>query len=61
MWLGGFNFPRYRGGLMFWADQIGVDRIHQQIQAWHQRYGKRWEPAPLLAELAQSGRSFSDL
>jgi 3-hydroxyacyl-CoA dehydrogenase len=24
MWLGGFGFPRYRGGLMCWADTIGV-------------------------------------
>ena len=24
MWLHGFGFPRYRGGLMFWADTIGV-------------------------------------
>jgi 3-hydroxyacyl-CoA dehydrogenase len=23
MWLYGFGFPRYRGGLMFWADTIG--------------------------------------
>ena len=24
MWLHGFGFPRYRGGLMYWADGIGV-------------------------------------
>jgi 3-hydroxyacyl-CoA dehydrogenase len=23
MWLNGFGFPRYRGGLMYWADGIG--------------------------------------
>ena len=26
MWLHGFGFPRYRGGLMYWADTIGVPR-----------------------------------
>ena len=26
MWLHGFGFPRYRGGLMYWADGIGVAR-----------------------------------
>lgn len=60
MWLHGFGFPRYRGGLMFWADQIGVAEVHRQIEEWHQRYGARWKPANLLRELAQSGGSFRD-
>jgi len=55
MWLGGFNFPRYRGGLMYWADGIGVAEVYRQIQAWHQQYGERWAPAPLLRRLAESG------
>ncbi len=48
MWLHGFGFPRYRGGLMFWADGIGVKNVYAQIAAWHQQYGERWAPSPLL-------------
>ena len=55
MWLNGFGFPRYRGGLMFWADTIGAREIYNQIAAWHQRYGARWRPSDLLRELAESG------
>ena len=55
MWLHGFGYPRYRGGLMFWADNIGVKEVYRQIEAWHQRYGARWKPADLLRELAESG------
>jgi 3-hydroxyacyl-CoA dehydrogenase len=55
MWLYGFGFPRYRGGLMFWADTIGVREVYNQIAAWHQRYGERWAPSPLLRRLADSG------
>jgi len=55
MWLGGFGFPRYRGGLMYWADTIGVAEVYRQIQAWHQQYGERWAPAPLLRRLAETG------
>jgi 3-hydroxyacyl-CoA dehydrogenase len=56
MWLGGFNFPRYRGGLMYWADTIGGPaEVYRQISAWHQRYGARWAPAPLLRRLAETG------
>jgi len=55
MWLGGFNFPRYRGGLMYWADTIGVAEVYRQIQAWHQQYGARWAPSPFLRRLAETG------
>jgi len=55
MWLNGFGFPRYRGGLMYWADTIGVAEVYRQIQAWHQQYGERWAPSPLLRRLAETG------
>ncbi|HLY45411.1 MAG TPA: 3-hydroxyacyl-CoA dehydrogenase NAD-binding domain-containing protein [Stellaceae bacterium] len=54
MWLYGFGFPRYRGGLMYWADGIGVREVYNQIAAWHQRYGERWAPSPLLRRLAEA-------
>jgi 3-hydroxyacyl-CoA dehydrogenase len=60
MWLHGFGFPRYRGGLMFWADGIGVKAVHAQIAAWHQQYGERWAPSRLLRELAESGTPFRE-
>ena len=60
MWLHGFGFPRYRGGLMFWADGIGVRDVYNQIASWHQQYGERWAPSALLRELAESGTSFRD-
>ncbi|HKD56234.1 MAG TPA: 3-hydroxyacyl-CoA dehydrogenase NAD-binding domain-containing protein, partial [Hyphomicrobiaceae bacterium] len=55
MWLNGFGFPRYRGGLMYWADTIGAREVYNQIASWHQRYGARWRPSELLRELAESG------
>jgi 3-hydroxyacyl-CoA dehydrogenase len=56
MWLNGFGFPRYRGGLMYWADtSFGVQEVYRQIQQWHQLYGERWAPSPLLRRLAESG------
>jgi 3-hydroxyacyl-CoA dehydrogenase len=58
MWLHGFGFPRYRGGLMYWADGIGVKNVYAQIAAWHQQYGERWAPSPLLRTLAESGTPF---
>jgi 3-hydroxyacyl-CoA dehydrogenase len=60
MWLNGFNFPRYRGGLMYWADGIGVRAVYNQIAAWHQQYGARWAPSALLRRLAESGTPFRE-
>jgi 3-hydroxyacyl-CoA dehydrogenase len=55
MWLHGFGFPRYRGGLMYWADTIGVREVYNQIASWHQRYGDRWRPCEYLRQLAEAG------
>ncbi|QQS11080.1 MAG: enoyl-CoA hydratase/isomerase family protein [Rhodospirillales bacterium] len=60
MWLNGFGFPRYRGGLMFWADGVGAREIYNQVAAWHQRYGGRWRPSALLREIAESGGALRD-
>lgn len=60
MWLYGFGFPRYRGGLMYWADSIGVQDVYNQIAAWHQAYGDRWAPSNLLRQLAGSNTSFRE-
>ncbi len=60
MWLHGFGFPRYRGGLMYWADGIGVKDVYAQIASWHQQYGERWAPSRLLRELAETGTPFRE-
>jgi len=60
MWLHGFGFPRYRGGLMFWADGIGVRDVYNQIASWHQQYGERWAPSALLRRLAEANTPFRE-
>jgi 3-hydroxyacyl-CoA dehydrogenase len=60
MWLHGFGFPRYRGGLMYWADGVGVREVYNQIAAWHQQFGERWAPSRLLRQLAESGTPFRE-
>jgi 3-hydroxyacyl-CoA dehydrogenase len=60
MWLHGFGFPRYRGGLMFWADSVGSKEILRQVEEWHERYGARWKPSNLLREIGASGGSLRE-
>jgi 3-hydroxyacyl-CoA dehydrogenase len=60
MWLHGFGFPRYRGGLMFWADTVGAKAIAEQVEEWHQRYGERWKPSALLQKIAADNGNFRE-
>ena len=57
----GYGFPRYRAGPMLYADMIGLDKVYRAICGYHEKFGDIWEPAPLLKELAEQGKSFSDL
>ena len=55
----GYGFPKYRGGPMYYADQIGLDIVYRDILSFHQQYGDAWRPASLLKRLAEAGRSFA--
>jgi 3-hydroxyacyl-CoA dehydrogenase len=57
----GMGFPAAKGGPMHWADSVGLPRIHEAIVALHKQHDDNWAPAPLLGELARSGRRFADL
>jgi 3-hydroxyacyl-CoA dehydrogenase len=58
IYLTGYGFPAYRGGPMFCADQIGLAKILDRIEAFHRELGQRWAPAPLLVQLARAGSTF---
>ena len=58
----GYGFPRHRGGPMFWADSVGLDKVLSTIRRFAAELGAQyWTPAPLLVSLAETGKKFSDL
>ena len=59
--LHGYGFPVHRGGLMFYADQIGVKNALDAIKAFAEQDPVSWSPAELLRSLARDGRAFADL
>ena len=59
--LHGYGYPIWRGGPMFEADMIGLDRILADIEEAHRYAGKGYEPAPLILALARDKRRFADL
>jgi 3-hydroxyacyl-CoA dehydrogenase len=61
VWLFGYGFPRYRGGPMFWADLVGLDKVVARLETFQREHDPDWiEPAPLLRELAKAGKGFKD-
>ncbi len=61
IYLTGYGFPAWRGGPMFYADTIGLDKVYADVQRFHESQGYFWRPAPLLERLAREGKRFSDL
>jgi 3-hydroxyacyl-CoA dehydrogenase / enoyl-CoA hydratase / 3-hydroxybutyryl-CoA epimerase len=54
----GLGFPPFLGGPFRYADAAGPARLHARLEAWQQRLGERFAPAPMLTELARSGGRF---
>ncbi len=61
VYVNGYGFPAYRGGPMYWAEQVGLERIVATMRALAPTRGTRWQPAPLLVRLAESGRGWDSL
>ncbi len=60
VYLTGYGFPPYRGGPMFYADTVGLDKVLSAIQKFQAGYhGDQWKPAPLLVKLAKDGGRFN--
>jgi 3-hydroxyacyl-CoA dehydrogenase len=60
IYLNGYGFPAYRGGPMWYADTVGLKNVYARILEFHQQHGELWEPAPLLKQLAEQGKTFAD-
>jgi 3-hydroxyacyl-CoA dehydrogenase len=60
IYLNGYGFPAYRGGPMWYADTVGLKQVYERVCEFHKQHGENWRPAPLLKELAEQGKTFSD-
>lgn len=49
----GYNWPVYRGGPLFWADQVGLGKIVADMRRLEVLHGETFRPAPLLVRLAE--------
>jgi 3-hydroxyacyl-CoA dehydrogenase len=55
----GYGFPAYRGGPMWYADTVGLKNVYERVCRFERQHGTLWSPAPLLARLANEGKTFA--
>ena len=53
----GLGFPPFKGGLLYWADTLGAAKIVEMLKPF-EALGSRFQPTPMLRDMAASGRAF---
>ncbi|HET7527056.1 MAG TPA: 3-hydroxyacyl-CoA dehydrogenase NAD-binding domain-containing protein [Burkholderiaceae bacterium] len=61
VYLNGYGFPQHRGGPMLHADIVGLPNVARALKRFAAEPGAEpwWQPAPLLAKLAEDGKTFN--
>ena len=58
IYVNGYGFPAWRGGPMFHADTVGLNRIVERMASFEREFGARWKVSALLQRLAEAGQTF---
>ena len=53
----GIGFPPFRGGLLRWADSLGMDKVLLKLKRY-ERLGPRFHPTEQMRQLAAAGKKF---
>jgi 3-hydroxyacyl-CoA dehydrogenase len=61
IWQYGYGFPGYRGGLMYYGDQIGPAKVLAKLKEFQATMGDQFKPAPLLEKIVADGKAFADI
>jgi 3-hydroxyacyl-CoA dehydrogenase/enoyl-CoA hydratase/3-hydroxybutyryl-CoA epimerase len=56
----GLGFPPYLGGPFRYADALGPATLLERIEHWQRKLGNRFEPAPLLVDIAAKSKRFHE-
>jgi 3-hydroxyacyl-CoA dehydrogenase/enoyl-CoA hydratase/3-hydroxybutyryl-CoA epimerase len=54
----GLGFPPFRGGPFRYVDAVGAGEIVRRMQRFRDRLGDRFAPAPVLLDMAETGKTF---
>ncbi|MBA2728089.1 MAG: fatty-acid oxidation protein subunit alpha, partial [Parachlamydiaceae bacterium] len=54
----GVGFPPFRGGVLRYADTLGIDYVVAQLKNFEATYGPRFTPAPSLRSMIKKNEKF---
>jgi 3-hydroxyacyl-CoA dehydrogenase len=60
VYINGYGFPIWRGGPMFYANQLGLSEVINKMGNFSELDKNFWEPAPLLKKLADESAAFGE-
>ncbi len=59
-WVYGYGWPMFRGGPMYYANSIGLDKVVATMRDYAEKTGDpRWQPCSYMVDLAEQGRPFT--
>jgi 3-hydroxyacyl-CoA dehydrogenase len=53
--IAGLGFPQSKGGILHYADEIGVDKVLAELEQLTKAHGERFWPSPLLKRMVGAG------
>ncbi|QKF77976.1 3-hydroxyacyl-CoA dehydrogenase NAD-binding domain-containing protein [Arcobacter defluvii] len=56
--IAGTGFPAYKGGLLSYANEIGLKNILESLRKFEKEYGERFKPSNLLVKLVEEYEDF---
>ncbi|WP_265564077.1 3-hydroxyacyl-CoA dehydrogenase NAD-binding domain-containing protein [Sphingomicrobium arenosum] len=59
VWVYGYGWPVYRGGPMYWADSVGLDKIVAGLKRQKDHLGDNFSFSRLLLDKAEKGEKFT--
>lgn len=54
----GAGFPPYKGGILNYANDVGLENVLNHLKDLHSRYGIRFKPSKLLEKLVENKKDF---
>ena len=56
----GYGFPRFRGGPLHYADQLGIQKVREELAILNAGDSLLWNISPLILKLAETNGSFGE-
>lgn len=54
----GTGYPPFQGGPFRYMDSFGISNLVEVLKDYQNKFGDRFEPAPLLVKMAEEGKTF---